>query len=96
LSSSGDRRVRSGCAQRGCGCGCGLRTAAVIEFVRIHPTIFPGVGILTIATTGGSGTATFNSRWIPKPVNDTLAAHGSKPRRTAIGKLFRRLLSMPS
>jgi hypothetical protein len=50
----------------------------------------------TRSSTGGSGTSTFNSRWITKPVNDTLAAHGWRPRRTAIGKLFRRMLAMPA
>jgi hypothetical protein len=67
----------------------------VIEFVRIHPTIFPGVGILTVCHDRRVRHRHVQLA-IPKPVNDTLAAHGSKPRRTAIGKLFRRLLSMPS
>jgi hypothetical protein len=50
----------------------------------------------TRTSTGGSGTWRFNSRWVTGPVDDTLAAHGWKPRRTALGKLFRRVLAMPS
>ena len=50
----------------------------------------------TRSSTGRSGSSTFNSRWITKPVDDTLTAHGWRPRRTAIGKLFRRILAMPT
>lgn len=34
----------------------------------------------------------FNSTWITTPVHETLAAHRWYPRRTAIGRFFRRLV----
>jgi hypothetical protein len=39
-----------------------------------------------------SGSYTFNSLWISKPVNEVLRAHGWRPRRTAVGKFLRRLV----
>jgi hypothetical protein len=50
----------------------------------------------TRTTSAGPGTHTYNSRWITKPVDAVLAAHGWKPRRTVFGRLFRRMLAMPS
>ncbi|WP_267419595.1 MULTISPECIES: hypothetical protein [unclassified Curtobacterium] len=48
----------------------------------------------TSARTSGSasGSYTFNSLWISKPVNEVLRAHGWRPRRTAVGKFLRRLV----
>ncbi|WP_139195823.1 MULTISPECIES: hypothetical protein [unclassified Curtobacterium] len=38
----------------------------------------------------------FSTGYITRPVNETLAAHGWRPRRTAFGKLLRRVLGRPA
>lgn len=48
----------------------------------------------TRTSTRSSGSYTFNSLWISKPVNEVLRAHGWRPRRTAVGKFLRRLVGL--